>query len=70
MIDVSKWFNELKKVNPEYVESISIISTSTEPVEYYFIASMFNQHCKSKHYTDKKICEYEMEQFLRKIEEE
>ena len=69
LIDVSKWFGQPMKFNPDFI--VAVFQAHDKP-RTFCIATLTDSAedaWRSKEFEDAKICEYEMEQFCKKIED-
>ena len=72
LIDVSKWFSGLKKINPEFLVAICLCNlkdAEKKPKDYYFsIGLISGAYFLSNYYDNEKTAQYEMEQFCKKLQ--
>lgn len=68
MINVSKWFAR-EQVKDIYFPQVDYILMRHEK-SFVVYLQLFNENCfVSKVYADERICEYEMNEFIKKMEE-
>ena len=66
LVNVSKWFDELQYLEPDYIVAIDIQKDCNN--EFGFLVTMIDTSYYSKSYPTKQDCEFAMEEFIKCLE--